>query len=261
MNFKFVDYDDDNDVEDGGNKADFLKMNSKITTTSLTPLLDSTVVTPKSPLSPQIPIHIEHHQNGSASSYTLPTKPTTSASSNQLPATQFLFPATSSSSRSSYPEILRPRLSLNGTMTPFRYLSISPRPLLRDSNSKSTQPLMMSTMMMSSSIHDEPTNSSNSMMMATLGGAGNVTGTNPRNRKGPTISTMTATTNRVQSNVQNSSYGAFDDNKTVYSINSNNLNMVENLGSLRRFSIDRHSFLGKMVALLCCFVFIMLLLC
>lgn len=35
----------------------------------------------------------------------------------------------------------------------------------------------------------------------------------------------------------------------MFSINGNNMNMVENLGSLRRFSIDRHSFLGKLVEL------------
>lgn len=232
-------------------------MNSKITTTSLTPLLDSTVVTPKSPLSPQIPIHIEHHYNGSSSSQHYEYPPSSKPTSSQLPTTQFLFPNNNNntatnhhhqqnhhnqynaSSRSSYPEILRPRLSLNGTMTPFRYLSISPRPLLRDSNSKSTQPLTMSS---TTTANDETTTAfGTTMMMA------NFTATANNHRRN-----TSANTNRIQSNVQSSSYGAFDDsNNPVYSINSNNMNMVENLGSLRRFSIDRHSFLGKLVQFNC----------
>lgn len=223
-------------------------MNSKITTTSLTPLLDSTAVTPKSPLSPQIPIHIAHHHNGSAQQY--PASSGLSAKPSQLPTTQFLFPnhnhntnQYNASSRSSYPEILRPRLSLNGTMTPFRYLSISPRPLLRDSNSKSTQPLTMSS---TTTTNDETTAfGATTLMMA------NFTANNNHNRRNTTA------TNRIQSNVQSSSYRTFVDNNPVYSINSNNMNMAENLGSLRRFSIDRHSFLGKLVEL--CWMIVLLL--
>lgn len=216
-------------------------MNSKITTTSLTPLLDSTVVTPKSPLSPQIPIHIEHHQNGSLQYPASASTNQSSKHSSQLPTTQFLFPNTTTTSRSSYPEILRPRLSLNGTMTPFRYLSISPRPLLRDSNSKSTQPLTMSSTL---TANDE-TAFGTALMMVNFPATATSNTTNNIRRN------TTAITNRIQSNVQSSSYGAFDDNNPVYSINSNNMNMVENLGSLRRFSIDRHSFLGKLVELCC----------
>lgn len=141
---------------------------------------------------------------------------------------------TSQKPRASYPEIMQPRLSLNGTL---RHLVPSPRPLYRDHSSRSIQPL-----------------TANEQQMAELDGSfyGNTLGcfiTGGSGGGGTKSCGVGAGGSRCGFGGGGGGGGASNTgfHTTELSITPTLTGEEQfiDLGSLRRFSIDRQSFLGK----------------
>lgn len=192
--------------------------------------------------------------------------------------------------RASYPEIMNPRLSLNGTL---RHLVPSPRPLYRDHSSRSIHPLTANEQQMSeldgsfygNIIHSSGRgsggggsiggggylNASNNMM-GNDGGVGSDIGLIDLSTSNVGIMTTTTSLdyNSVGGGAGGSGTGDFNSSTggggvhfhtTELSITPSMTGDEQciDLGSLRRFSIDRHSFLGKSLLVCLCtclFIFI-----
>lgn len=154
--------------------------------------------------------------------------------------------------RASYPEIMNPRLSLNGTL---RHLVPSPRPLYRDHSSRSIQPLTANEQQMAEldgSFYGNVTRSGYlTTSTAAMGGGGGVVGGGGVGG-GSGYLGLNYNCGLVEYGT-GGSYGGggvggdvqFHTTELSITPSMTGDEQCIDLGSLRRFSIDRHSFLGK----------------
>lgn len=167
--------------------------------------------------------------------------------------------------RASYPEIMNPRLSLNGTL---RHLVPSPGPLYREHSSRSIQPLTANEQQMAeldgslyggsgggsvtrSGYLTTSTMAGAPVTMATLA-------TSTATSGGSHVSFMAGIENNCSiggSGLSGAGGGAgtggvsFHTTELSITPSMTGDDQCIDLGSLRRFSIDRHSFLGKIIFL------------
>lgn len=143
--------------------------------------------------------------------------------------------------RASYPEIMQPRLSLNGTTTAatmLKHLVPSPRPLLfREHSARSIQPLFAAEQQMAeldgSSFYGGISGGGANPGYSGTGGRGGYGGGGSGGRGGGSSSTA------------GGGGGGFHTTELSITPTMTGDEQYIDLGSLRRFSIDRHSFLGK----------------
>lgn len=138
--------------------------------------------------------------------------------------------------RASYPEIMQPRLSLNGTL---RHLVPSPRPLYRDHSSRSIQPLTANEQQMAELDGSFYGNTLGCFITGGSKGGGSGGGVGGSNRMSCGGTATGGSGGGGESNT------AFHTTELSITPTLTCDEQYIDLGSLRRFSIDRQSFLGK----------------
>lgn len=178
--------------------------------------------------------------------------------------------------RASFPEIMQPRLSLNGMLNPpYPSLMPSPRPLYRDHSSRSINPLTAYEQQMAEldgSFYGSNAAYLGAGMSGSAGGATTCTNLTVGGAAtaasaaagcggggGGGVGSGAASGGGGGGGVGGGGAGAFHTTELSITPTMPADEQFIDLGSLRRFSIDRQSFLGKTAVCLCVCVCVLLL--